>query len=309
MAHRVRDELLYVGVRSFFAVGSRLPLRLTRSLAPLFGAVALRLVPRDRRRIRRHLEIAFPEMESDGRDELMRGCARHFGAMLAEVAWLWGARPEEVERLCSLDGMEHFDRALEGGRGAMFATAHRGNWEMLSARLPIADLPLMSAVRDLDDPRLDRIVTTLRTRFGTEIIPRGPTAGRQLVRALGRNRVVGLLIDQDIRDIPGVFVPFFGRQAWTPSGLATLAIRMRCPVVPGFIRRRPDGTHHAQILPPLEIPESGSLEERVEQLTTTATAVIEEQIRAQPEQWVWMHRRWRTRPEGEVVNGDGNGRA
>ncbi len=140
------------------------------------------------------------------------------------------------------------------------------------------------------------MVRTLRCRFGTEVISRGPAAGRHLARALKNHRVVGLLIDQDIRRVPGVFVPFFGRPAWTPSGAATLAIRLDCPVAPGFIHRRPDGTHHAQIHPPLRIPSTGSLEDRVHEVTAAATSVIEEQIRAYPEQWVWMHRRWRTRP-------------
>jgi KDO2-lipid IV(A) lauroyltransferase len=141
------------------------------------------------------------------------------------------------------------------------------------------------------------LVKTTRTRFGTEIVPRGPAAGRQLARSLARNKVCGLLIDQDIRDVPGVFVPFFGRPAWTPSGAATLSIRMRCPTIPGFIHRRPDGTHTVQILPPLATPTAGTLDDRILELTTAATAAIERQIRAYPEQWVWMHRRWRRQPE------------
>lgn len=297
MARRLRNHIVYLGLRIFFGIGSRLPLRLTRFLGPVFGAAALRWIPRDRQRIQSHLEIAYPELDDTARSDIMRGCARHFGTMFAEVAWLWGAKAEEVEELCSIEGLEHFDHALEGGRGAMFATAHCGNWELLSARLPIGGVPLISAVRELDDPRLDQIVTTMRTRFGTQIVPRGPAAGRQLARALGRNQVVGLLIDQDIRDIPGVFVPFFGHPAWTPSGLATLAIRMRCPVVPGFIYRLPDGSHKALIHPPVMIPEEGSLEDRVQLLTKNITEMIEEQVRSHPEQWVWMHRRWRTRPD------------
>jgi KDO2-lipid IV(A) lauroyltransferase len=161
---------------------------------------------------------------------------------------------------------------------------------------------LISAVRELDDPRLDDVASTLRTRFGTEIIPRGPSAGRQLARALSKNKVVGLLVDQDIPSVPGVFVPFFDRLAWTPSGAAMLALRMRCPIVPGFIHRRPDGTHVAKIQPPLAVPVAGSLEDRVTELTAAATAAIEWQVRAWPEQWVWMHRRWRTRPEERATD-------
>jgi KDO2-lipid IV(A) lauroyltransferase len=263
----------------------------------MLSAAALGLMPATRRRIQNHLEMAFPELDESHRNVIMRGCSRHFGLMLGEIARLWRARPEQVETYCEIEGLEHFQRALEGGRGAMFVTAHCGNWELLSSRVPVAGVPLISAVRELADPRLDRLVRESRTRFGTEIVPRGPAAGRQLARSLARNKVCGLLIDQDIRDIPGVFVPFFGRPAWTPSGAATLAVRMRSPIIPGFIHRRPDGSHKVEIHPPLVVPGTGTLEDQVQELTATATAAIESQIRAHPEQWVWMHRRWRRQPE------------
>ena len=297
MTSRARSFVLYAGLRSFFAVGGSLPLTLSRPIGRTIGRAALGLLPRSRKRIHDHLEIAFPDLDESQRNALARGCARHFGSMLAEVAWMWHAQPQDVEDFCELKGAENYFEALNEERGAIFATAHCGNWELLSARLPIAGVPLTSAARELDDPRLDHLVTAMRSRFGTEIILRGPAAGKQMVRALAGNRVAALLIDQDIRNIPGVFVPFFGQPAWTPSGAAMLAIRRRCPVMPGFIHRRPDGTHLAEIHPPLPIPVDGSLEDRVEELTAAATAVIERQIRAHPEQWVWMHRRWRTRPD------------
>ena len=297
MPSTLKSNALYFTLRSFLEVGGRLPSALTKAIGPLLSGAALRLMPGTRQRITAHLELAFPEMNDRERRRIVRGCARHFGLMLAEVARLWRASPEEVEGFCEIEGLEHFRNTLDDARGAMFTTAHCGNWEILSARLPVAGVPLISAVRALDNPRLDSLVTNTRTRFGTEIVPRGPAAGRHLARALARNKVCGLLIDQDIRDVPGVFVPFFGRPAWTPSGAAMLAIRMRCPVVPGFIHRRPDGSHRAEIHPPLPMPTDGTLEDQVQELTAAATAAIERQIRAYPEQWVWMHRRWRRQPE------------
>ncbi len=294
MTSTAADSVLYAGLRSFLAVGGSLPLSISRPIGSTLGRAAFRLLPRSRERIRTHLEIAFPDLTREQRATVARACARHFGFMLAEVAWLWHAKPQDVEKLCTLEGVEHFFSALERGRGVIFATAHCGTWELLSARLPVAGVPLSTAARQLDDPRLDRLVTAMRTRFGTEVILRGPAAGKQMVRALAGNRVAALLIDQDIRDIPGVFVPFFGRPAWTPSGAAMLAIRRDCPMVTGFIHRLPDGRHRAEIHPPLPMPDRGSLEDRVEELTASATSTIERQIRTHPEQWVWMHRRWRT---------------
>jgi KDO2-lipid IV(A) lauroyltransferase len=297
MTSRAGGFALYASFRSFLAVGGRLPLALSRPIGRTLGQTALGLLPRSRERIHAHLEIAFPDLDRSQRDALVRNTARHFGLMLAEVAWLWHARPRDVEKLCELEGAENFFEALDAKRGVIFTTAHCGTWEMFGARLPVAGVPFTSAARELDNPRLDRLVTAMRSRFGGEIILRGPAAGKRMVRALAENRVATLLIDQDIRDIPGVFVPFFGRPAWTPSGAAMLAIRRKSPLLPGFIHRRADGTHKIEIHPPLPIPVDGSLEDRVEELTAAATAAVERQIRAHPEQWVWMHRRWRTKPE------------
>jgi KDO2-lipid IV(A) lauroyltransferase len=202
-----------------------------------------------------------------------------------------------------MEGEPHILQALEEGRGAIAATAHCGNWEMLNAHIQVAGLPLTIAVRQLDSPGLDLLATAIRSRFGGEVVPRGRDAGRRLVGALMRNRINGLLIDQDIRDVPGVFVPFFNRLAWTPSGAANLALRIGCPTLPTFIHRRPDMSHHIVIHPPLPVPSGGDFEDRVTELTAAATAAIERQIRAYPEQWVWMHRRWRTRPPDESSAG------
>jgi len=299
MSHSVRDPLLVAVLRSFFGIGSRLPLPLTRPLGAFIGRSALRLDRKDRKLIFHHIGIAFPELAPDARRALARRSAQHFGLMLAELAWMWRAPAHQIEALCTIGGIEHFENALAGGRGVMFTTGHTGNWEMLGSRLPIGGVPLTTAVRQLDNRHLNDIITRLRSMHGTEVIPRGQSAGRQIRRALAADRVIALLIDQDIRDIPGVFVPFFGRLAWTPAGAAVLALRTGCPIVPGFIHRRPDLSHHIQLHPPLEVPSEGTEEERILAVTAAATKLIEKQVRAHPEQWVWMHRRWRTRPAAE----------
>jgi len=296
---RLRHDGVYLSLRALFAGGSRLPLGVVRGVSAQLGLAALGLPSREWQRARDHLDLVYPELDPQARHRLLRRCALHLGRTLGEVVWLWRARPEQVAALCPITGVEHLERALAAGRGAVLVTAHCGNWELLNARLGVAGVPMTIAVRGLFDPRLDALVTALRERFGSEVVPRGPSAGRRLAHALVRNRVDGLLIDQDIRDIPGVFVPFLDRPAWTPSGAATLALRAGCPTVPAFVHRRADGTHLAEVHPPLPSPTGGSTEEQVVTLTAASTAAIERQVRAHPEQWVWMHRRWRTRPEGE----------
>jgi KDO2-lipid IV(A) lauroyltransferase len=296
MPSPIAGHALHLGLRTILEIGGRLPLRLGRTIGPVLSGIAIRRMGRSRRRIEDHLEIAFPELSNGERDTILRGCSRHLGFMLAEIAWMSRAKPADVEQLCEFEDREHLDEALQAGHGAVIATGHCGNWEMLSARLPIGGIPLTAAARELDHPQLDRLVTRLRTRFGTEMVLRGPAAGRQIMRALGRNRAIALLIDQDIKDVPGVFAPFFGRPAWTASGAAIFALRKQTPVLPGFIHRRPDGTHKIVVHPPLEIPDSGTFEDKIYEVTAAANAAIERQIRAHPEQWVWMHRRWRTQP-------------
>jgi KDO2-lipid IV(A) lauroyltransferase len=303
---RLRDHLLYRGAVGFLAGAGRLPLGVTRPLGAQVGALVMVLNARDRRRSRSHLRIAFPSLDEEAVRDLLRRNARHVGMLLAEVAWLLRATPEEVSKLCGMTGLEHLERPLAAGAGAVVITGHCGNWELLNARLGVAGIPLTVAVRGLHDPRLDRIITTLRSRFGTEVVPRGQEAGRRLLAALAANRVNGLLIDQDIKDIPGVFVPFFGRPAWTPFGAAALALRRGCPVLPVFDHRLGDGRHQVEIHPPLPDPPPGAPEERILVLTAAATAAIECQIRSCPEQWVWMHRRWRRQPPA-ATDGSGPG--
>jgi Kdo2-lipid IVA lauroyltransferase/acyltransferase len=278
-----RHELLYHAFRVFLGGAGMLPLAVTRPLGRQIGVAALALVSRDRKRARAHLRIAFPDRSESEIRSLLLAFARHLGLLLAEVSWLWRASPYQVMKLCSIEGLEHLQGALDEGRGAVLVTGHCGNWELLNARLCVAGIPMTIAVRGLKDARLDRVASTLRSR----------------VAALNRNRVNGLLIDQDIRDVPSIFVPFFGRPAWTPSGAATLAIRKHCAAVPAFIFRRADNTHHVVVHPPLPSPERGPLSDKVTELTARSTAAIEQQIVGHPEQWVWMHRRWRTRPGGE----------
>ena len=301
MSRRFRDDLVYRVLLAVLEIGGRLPLWLTRATLPWLVQLALLFMKRERRRIWEHIGIAFPELDDKERRQLVRGTARHFGKQLAEVAWLWRADASDVEKICDVEGIEHLVGAIDEGRGAIMATGHVGNWELLNARLAVAGVPITLAVRELDDSRVDELIMKLRTKFGSEVIHRSGSAGRQLIRSILAGRGIGLLIDQDIPSIPGVFVPFFGRLAWTPSGAAVLALRTRCPLLTGFIHRRPDGSHVIKISPPLPAPNEGSLDDRVRELTAAATAAVEWQIRAWPEQWVWMHRRWRTRPENETV--------
>lgn len=300
---RWHHHAAYAGFRTLLAAGSRMPLGTLGAFGGLLGRTALGLSRRDRQRAEEALGAAFPELAESQRDLLLRRFARHMGRVLGEVVWLWRARFDDVRRVCTVTGGEHLQETLDAGRGAVLITGHVGNWEMLNARLGIEGVPLSIAVREVYDPRVDAVACGLRSRFGSEVIHRGERAGRRLVKAVRGNRVAGLLIDQDIRDIPGVFVPFFGRPAWTPTGAAIISLKTGAPIVPAFGRREAPGRHEALVEPPLPRPDTGDFEQDVRQLTADCTAAIERAIRRQPEQWVWMHRRWRTTPEDVARRG------
>ena len=210
--------------------------------------------------------------------------------MLAEAFWLRHRGPQDLEKVVQLSGWERVEAARIARRPILVLTGHCGNWELLAAALNAHGLGMAVVARQLDDPGLQEMLLALRARFGTRTIVRGtPGAARLLLSSLRSGSALGMLIDQDTR-VDGVFVPFFGRPAYTPVGAAELALRFDAVVLPTFIERLDDGTHRAEIGPELALPLDATA------ATAAMTAAIEAQIRRVPEQWVWLHRRWRRRP-------------
>ncbi len=301
LPRRIRHEMGYALLRVLLSGARALPLPVLRRVGAAAGRAALPFARRDRRRAIAHLELAFPERHHEWRRALARRCAGHLGTVLGEVAWLWSASGRAILARTEFVGLEHLAGALRPDRGAILATGHCGNWEWLNLGLGASGVPMTVAAREVYDPRLDEVACHLRGRFGGETALRGKGAGNKLVQAIRHGRVDGLLIDQDI-DAPGVFVEFFDRPAWTPTGAALLALRTRCPVVAGFAARLPDGRMRLSFSPPVEVTPGPDLDTEVARLTATLTAHIERQVRMHPEQWVWMHRRWRHQPgDGDAV--------
>jgi len=260
--------------------------RLGRAL----GRVAWRLARRDRRRTLDHLALAFPQMPGGERAALARRSFAHLGELLGECLHLRHRAPAEISGLVTLAGWEHVAAARAQQRPILILTGHCGNWELLAAALNVHGLGMLVVAREIDEPGLQTMLLDLRSRFGTRTIVRGTAgAGRALLGALREAGALGMLIDQDTK-VEGVFVDFFGRPAWTPVGAAELALRFDAVVLPTFIERLPDGSHSARIHAELALPTDPVA------ATAQMTATIEAQIRRQPEQWVWLHRRWRRRP-------------
>ena len=210
------------------------------------------------------------------------------------------ARPlERVLERIRLEGLEHLRAAMQRHGRVLVLTAHLGNWELLAVAHRLTGFPLTVVVRPLDATALNALAERLRRKAGVELVDkRGALRG--VLAALGRGpRMVGVLLDQNASRREGVFVPLFGRPASTSKSLALLAARTRTPVVPIFAHREADGRHLVAIHPALPLPEPPGAERAIIELTMRCNEAIEAAVRRTPEQWLWVHRRWRTRPAAE----------
>ena len=224
---------------------------------------------------------------------------RNWGRVIAEWPHLGALNRSNIESTVTYDGIENLNHALALAekRGAIILTAHYGNFELLPLAHSMYGHQLAMVHRPLRNPLIDEQIRSLRTSFGAEIVER-KQAGLAIVKYLRRRWQVAVALDLDVRD--GVFVDFFGMKACTSDGVARIAMATRAPVVPAFMVR--DGVsprHRITVLPVMEMVVTRDREECVRENTQRMTAAIEMMIRRHPDHWNWIHRRWKTRPEGE----------
>ena len=277
----------------------RLPAPAGAWLGRRLGDLAWVVLGRRRRTAMANLEVAFPALSREERRRLARRSFQHLGVTAVELCDLLRGPADRVLGGIVMDGRHHLDEVLARHGRALVVTAHLGNWELLSLAHRLVGHPLAIVVRPLDAPWLNNLVERLRVEAGVEIIAKR-RALRPVLEALHGGRLVGILLDQNASRREGVFVPFFNRLASTSRSVAALAIRTGTPIVPLFINREGTGRHRVTMCPPLLPATTGSArEEAIIELTGRCTEVIEAAIRRAPEQWLWFHDRWRTRPAAE----------
>jgi KDO2-lipid IV(A) lauroyltransferase len=303
LSKRLKRSVRSALLRALVHLVSRLPLRAALALAGAVGRVGWAVAGTTRQQILAHLEIAFPEKTAAEREAIARGSLLHLARLAAEVATLRSWRHRLRDHVTFAPGAEERLRALSAaGQGLLFVTGHVGNWELMAQRVA-GDIPSSSIARTGNDPKLTELIGRMRAEGRVETLWReDPGTARAMIRCFKQGRLLGILIDQDTR-VQGVFVPFFGRPAFTPRGAADLALRFRVPVVVGWCRRRaptPAGGHVIDLVEVPYDPAAPDREAEVVRLTAACTALLEAAIRASPEEWVWMHERWRTPPEAEV---------
>ena len=295
MRQKAEYALAWLAVK---AIGV-LPRPLARAIGIAIAQTVYLLHVRLRRVGMRNLAMAVPEKSQRERRRILRGEFTSLGRQLAEVCLFPRYTRENVSQVVVYEGFENYERAYNRGKGVLFLTAHLGGWELSAFTHSLHGHPLHIVMRPLDNQRLDRFIRHYRTMHGNTTVDKDEFV-RGLLSATKAGETVGILMDTNMTPPQGVFVPFFGISACTASGLARIALRTDAAVVPGFTIWDPAlGKYRLRFDPAVNLIRTGNVEEDVVANTVRLTKVIEDYVRRYPEQWLWVHRRWKTRPEGE----------
>ena len=264
----------------------------------LFTAIALlyyHLFPRHRLIALHNLKLAFPDKNMGEIITIAKGVYINIAIVWAEFFDIPSLSKDNVADIMETEGIDNCREALKRGRGVLLFSAHFGNWELSAAALSLLLAPIVVLYRCLDNAFLDDLVFLVRASTGNMPLDK-EKAMRQMLRSLQNNMIVGILIDQNMAQREGVFVDFFSRPACTTDGVAQLALRSHAAVIPAFSLRMPDGRYRLILGREMEILETGDWDSDVAVNTQNFTRVVEEMVRKYPDQWLWVHNRWKTKP-------------
>ena len=295
----LRERLEYLALRLVLGAVGLLPRSGARGVGAGIGAVAWRVLGRLRRVGMRNLEMAFPEKTAAERETILRGVFRSLGWQMGEFCKMSGYTAETASKFIRYDGLEHYLAARAKGKGVLVLTGHLGAWELSSFYHSLMGYPMSLVIRRLDNPLVDEFVNRIRCLHGNRVIHKDDFA-RGLLTSMHRGETVGILMDTNMTPPQGVFVPYFGVEACTASGLARVALHSGAAVLPGFlVWEAKEQKYVLRFGEELDLRRTGEMARDIVENTALFTATIEAYVRRYPEQWLWVHRRWKTRPEGE----------
>jgi Kdo2-lipid IVA lauroyltransferase/acyltransferase len=295
----MRQRLEYAAALPFIKILGMLPRPLARAAGIGLAWVVYLLHVRLRQVGMRNLALAFPEKTEAERARILRAEFSSLGRQLAEVCHFPKYTRENVEEVVVYDGFENYEHAHAIGKGVLFLTAHFGGWELSAFTHSLHGHWMHVVSRAMDNVYIDRLIRQYRTMHGNKTVDKDDFV-RGLLAAMKGGEVVGILMDTNMTPPQGIFVDFFGIPACTASGLARIALRTDAAVVPTFtIWDTELGKYRLRFDPAVELVRTGELEADIQANTQRFTTIIEEYVRKYPEQWLWVHRRWKTRPPGE----------
>ncbi len=294
----MRQRLEYAAAWPFIKILGILPRPLARAAGMGLAWAVYLLHVRLRQVGMRNLAIAFPGKSEADRARILRAEFASLGRQLAEVCHFPKYTQENVEQVVVYDGLENYERAYARGKGVLFLTAHFGGWELSAFTHSLHGHWMHVVVRAMDNVYLDRLIRRYRMMHGNQIVEKDDFV-RGLLAAMKAGEVVGILMDTNMTPPQGIFVDFFDIPACTASGLARIALRTDAAVVPTFtIWDAQLKKYRLRFDPAVELMRTGDIEADIQANTQKFTTIIEEYVRKYPEQWLWVHRRWKTRPPG-----------
>ena len=296
----MREALEFAFAWTMLRLMGALPRGMARKAGAGLGTIAWLVVPKLRRTGMRNLELAYPEMPAADRRRILRQLYRYLGWHLGEFSQMPRYTRENTRDLIRYEGLEHYLDARARGRGVLVVTGHLGAWELSSFWHSLMGYPMAMVIRRLDNARVDRMVNEIRCLHGNRVVHKDDFA-RGLLSAVRRGETVGILMDMNMTPPQGVFVPFFGVAACTAAGLARVALRTGAAVLPGFlVWEASEGKYVLHFGDEIPLVETADDDCDILENTARFTEAIEGFVRRYPEQWLWVHRRWKTRPEGEA---------
>jgi Kdo2-lipid IVA lauroyltransferase/acyltransferase len=295
MKHRIRRQILYILLLILDKIVLLLPIGVSLAIGRFLGFIAYLFLPKYTRITKENLKAAFKDEKSQQQiNRIALDVFKNLGMNAAEVLSMPKISKQIDKKVCAV-GFEKIDRALSKGKGAIILSAHFGNWELLPAYFVAKGYPSNVVARHVYFEKYDEWVALLRKSTGVNIIFRDESP-RKIVEVLKSNELLGIMPDQDIDSIEGIFVNFFGRPAYTPIAPVALSMKMDCPILPCFIIRE-NAKHKIVIEDPVKLQITDNKDEDLVKNTQTWSNIIESYIRRYPEHWVWVHRRWKTRPK------------